>query len=272
MKNVFSVITFLFVLYACKPVKKVQTINAAINKKDTVQIVKVDTTVAIDSNRVIKDIMFKVEKNKIDFKTFYAKVKVDYEGQDNNLGVTAYIKMTKDSLINLRITYPVYGVVMDAQITKDSVIVVNKKDKYIQYRSINYLQEATQIPFDFKTLQDVIIGNPVFLSKNIVSYKATDNQLLVLMIGNLFKNLITLNTADYKVMHTKLDDVDPLRNRTCDITYSEYKNTGDIQFATYRSISVSEKSKLDVFLDFKDYKFNEPLNYTFVIPKNYKRK
>ena len=47
---------------------------------------------------------------------------------------------------------------------------------------------------------------------------------------------------------------------------------GPYQFATYRKISVSEKSKLDIYLDFKEYSLNEPLKYAFEIPKNYKRK
>ena len=87
----------------------------------------------------------------------------------------------------------------------------------------------------------------------------------------MFKHLITLDNTDFKPTHSKLDDIDPLQNRTCDITFSQYETKGDVQFATYRSISVSQKSKLDIYLNFKDYNFNEPLNYAFTVPKNYKR-
>ena len=41
---------------------------------------------------------------------------------------------------------------------------------------------------------------------------------------------------------------------------------------TILKISVSEKSKLDIYLEFKTYEFNAPLTYTFPIPKNYKVK
>ncbi|MBC7722179.1 MAG: DUF4292 domain-containing protein [Pedobacter sp.] len=210
-------------------------------------------------------------KKKIDFTVFNAKIKIDYEGQETSQHATAYLSMKKDSVILVKVVGPLGIVALQVQISKDSVIVMNKIDKNVRLRSISYLQETTQIPFDFSTLQDVIIGNPVFLSNNIVSYKSTNQQLLVFMVGKMFKHLITLDNTDFKPTHSKLDDLDPLQNRTCDITFSNYETKGDIQFATYRSISVSQKSKLDIYLDFKDYKFNEPLNYAFTVPKSYKR-
>ena len=56
-------------------------------------------------------------------------------------------------------------------IKKDSVILMNTRDKEVQYRSLDYLQEVTQIPFDFNTLQDLLIGNPIFFSDNSISYR-----------------------------------------------------------------------------------------------------
>ena len=92
------------------------------------------------------------------------------------------------------------------------------------------------------------------------------------MIGNVFKNLLTLDKDSHLVLHSKLDDVDIQRNRTCDITLSQYKPVNGFQFSTYRNISVAEKSKLDVNMEFKEYTFNEMLKYSFTAPKNYKRK
>jgi hypothetical protein len=164
------------------------------------------------------------------------------------------------------------GVGLEAKIRKDSVFVYWHQEKSVTNRSISYLQELTEIPFNFSTLQDLLIGNPVFLDSNVVSYKASNNQLLVLMVGDLFKHLITLNNTDFKVLHSKLDDVDIQRNRTCDITFSTYQPMGPYSFATYRSISIAEKSKLNLYLDFKEFSLNEPLKYNFDLPKKYKLK
>jgi len=270
MQKIFFLLLIVGILFSCKPVRKVQTIKAAINKRDTVQTIVIKEAPKVDTQALINDMFVKVNKNRINFNTFSAKIKVQYEGKETSQSAVVYLKLRKDSVMLLQIVGPLGIVGLQAEITKDSAIIVNKIDKYVQRRSINYVKEVSEIPFDFATLQDLIVGNPTFLDSNVVSYKPTNDHLLVLMVGSLFKNLITLDTKDYKPLHSKLDDVDFQRNRTCDITYSNYVNYGDMQFSTYRSISVSEKYKLDIYLDFKQYSFNEPLNFSFTIPKNYK--
>lgn len=259
---------------ACHSVKKVQKIESNIFKKDTAQTVVIATAPKVDSAAVVKDIMTKLVRHKIEYNSFNAKVSVDYEGAETTQKLTAYISLKKDSALFVKIAISPYGVVENIFVNKDSVILIRTKgEKSIQYRAISYLQEEVHIPFDFTTLQDILIGNPIFLDSNIVSYKLGSSQLLVYMIGGLFKNLVTLDNNSYKLLHYKLDDVDDQRNRTCDITLGEYVTIyNGFQFATTRKISVSEKSKLDIWLEFKNYDFNLPLTYRFAIPTNYKVK
>ena len=263
-------------VFSCKTVKKTQVIQEAITKKDTAPTIVISETPHIDSVAIIKDIMGKVVKNKIDFKTFNAKIKVYYEGQEKSDTYQVYLSMKRDSVIIIKVTGTVMGIPakgLEAMIKKDSVIVVRYAgEQYVTYRSIGYLQEVTEIPFDFSTLQDLLIGNPVFIDSNVVSYKAGSSNLLVLMVGDIFKHLLTLENSDYRVLHSKLDDVDLQRNRTCDITFSNYQPLGNYSFSTYRSISIAEKSKLDLYLEFKEYSLNEPLKYSFEVPKKFKRK
>ena len=274
LKIIMVIFSLSIVLFACRPARKVQKIQEAISKTDTpsVKVSIPKDNKAADSVRFAKEVYNKVLKNKISFTTFSAKVKVDYSGTENSDNATAYVRMRKDSVIwlSLRGALGIEG--FRVLITKDSVKVMNLLKKTIQLRSISFLQEVTELPFDYTTLQDLIIGNPVFIDSNVVSYKTNaNNELLVLMVGNLFKHLVTLDNTDYKILHSKLDDVDAIRNRTCDITFSNYQNVDDRQFATSRSISVAEKSKLDINLDFKQISFNQPTTFPFTIPKNYKR-
>lgn len=275
-KQFIFLLSIVLITFSCKTVKKVATIQEAFTKKDTVQTVMIVDAPKVDSAAIVKDIMRKVAKSKIDFKTFNAKIKVGYESAENSDTYTVNISMMKDSLMYIRILGSFLGIKqegMQVKVKRDSVFLYKKiGERYVQNRSISYLQEVTQIPFDFSTLQDLIIGNPVFIDSNIVSYKDNDAGLLVLMLGDTFKHLITLGQDDKTIIHSKLDDVDIQRNRTCDITYSSYAPLGSYQFSTYRRVVVSEKSKLDLELDFKEYTINEPLKYTFEIPKNIKRR
>ncbi len=267
-----SIFFLIVIMLGCRPAKKVQKIQEAISKKDTTSVIVVKDNNGFDSAALIHEVYNKVIKNKIEFNTFSAKVRVSYEGKEGGDEATAFIRLKKDSAIwlSLRGALGIEG--FRVLITKDSVKVMNLLKKNVQFRSIGYLQEITDLPFDFTTLQDLIVGNPVFIDSNIVSYKVNNNnELLVLMNGRLFKHLISLNNTDYTVLHSKLDDIDAVRNRTCDITFSNYENSTGVPFSTNRNISVAERSKLDIELNFKQYSFNQPVSFPFSIGKNYKR-
>lgn len=257
----------IFSAYSCKTVKQ---INKAIAPKDTSAVVIIDQS-KLDSLQMINKTLESLGKNYIDYKTFNAKIKVEY--QDNRgkqPDVTAIVRIIKDSAIWISLTASFLNIeVYRALITKDSVILLNKQDREVQYRSLDYLQEVTEIPFDYETLQNLLVGNPVFVDSNIVHYKKTDNQILFSMVGKYFKNLLTLSANDYTLLHSKLDDIDINRNRTADLTYSNYENKVGFDFSTYREITVSEKNKLDIRMNYKQYEFNKELSVSFNIPKNY---
>lgn len=258
---------------SCRPTKKIQN---ALAKKDTVVVKSPPVVVPdnkADSLALITSVYEKVKSRRIDFKTFSAKIKVDYSDKaGKGPDLTVFVRIKKDSAIWLSInatvfSYEAYRVL----ITKDSVIVLNKNEKSAQFRSLSYLQELSQLPFDFSTLQDLIIGNPIYLEQNILSFKKNQDATLMLVAGNQFKHLMTLMGTDYLLQHSKLDDVTASRNRTCDLTYSNYETRSGVLFSTGRQITVAEKSKLDIGMDFKQYSFNENLSFPFTIPKNYKR-
>lgn len=268
---ILGVLVLAISVFSCRTVKQ---INKVIAPKDTTAVNKADQTKA-DSLLMISNTITGLNKNYIDFRTFNAKIKVDY--QDNKgkqPDVTAIVRIVKDSAIWVSLTASILNIeIYRVLVKKDSVILLNKQEKVVQYHSLDYLQEVTQIPFDYKTLQDLLVGNPIFLdSSNIVSYKKTENQVLLMSVGLFFKHLLTLSPDDNVLQHSKLDDVDMARNRTADITYSEYENKNGYNFSTNREITVSEKNKLDISLKFKQYEFNKELSVSFNIPKNYIRK
>ena len=263
------VIAIGLLMASCRSTRKIQT---AIAKKDTVAVVNLPNgPTHEDSMNFIKETLGKVDAGRIGFTTFSAKVNVDYQGTDNKkYDVNAQIRMYKDSVIWITVT-AIFGIEgMRAYITRDSVKILNKQDKTYTARSVAYLQEITALPLDLRSVQDILMGNPVFLDTNIVSYSRTDNSISLVSIGNWFKHFLTVTQAG-KIENSKLDDRDPSRSRTCNLSYTEYENKKGVNFSTKRRITVSEKSNLDIKLDFKSYDFNETLSFPFNIPKSYKR-
>ena len=267
----FLIIAMLFTgfLASCKSTKKIQ---AAIGKKDSTSVLITNQS-ELDSLAMINNLITEIYSRQTNFKTFSAKIKVDYEDSKSKQAITAYIRMIKDSTIWVSGYATVFNIeAFRALITKDSVIVIDKINKEVLYRSIDYLTEVSEIPFDFKTLQDLLIGNPIFFNDSVISYKETESKILLATIGENFKHLLTLTKPGRLLTHSKLDDLNISRNRTADITYGEFENNNSVNFSTYREITVSEKNKLDIQLNFKQYEFNKDLQMNFTIPKNFKRR
>jgi hypothetical protein len=270
MTRVFFVLAVIGLLGSCRSTRNIQT---AITKKDTVAAANVPSNATKnDTFQLVKNILNRIDSNRIDFRTFSAKISVDYTGSDGKkYDVNANVRMYKDSAIWIAVNALLGIDAMRLFITKDSVKLLDKLNKTYTARSVDYLQEVTSLPLNLQILQDLIIGNPVFLDSNIVYYSVNNSQVALLSLGELFKNLITLNESDKILLHSKLDDTDPARNRTADLTYSDYESKKGVPFSTRRRIVVTEKNRLDIKLDFKQYDFNQEVSFPFSVPKNYER-
>ncbi len=262
---------------SCRSTKK---ITKAINKNDSAsrRIVTTDSPRTVedmhaDSVKFMKSLYDHLQATRVNCNTFSAKMKVHYEGSDGkNYEFNAFLRLEKDKAIWVSINAVLGIEAFRLLITPDSVKVLNKLDKVYQLRSVGYLKEISHLPFDFHTVQDLLLGNAIYVDSNLVYYHKDDKGISLLSVGNLFRNYITLNKNDLTIMHDKLDDVDRMRSRSCDLIYGDYEKRDTLLFSTYRKIAVAEKTRLDIELTYKQYSFNEPLSMPFTIPKNYKRK
>ncbi len=273
MKNIFSLFLITMVLlggiFSCRSTKKLQT---AVNKKDTT--IAVSNVPSPDSLKGAKSVLASLVRNKIEFNTFSAKIKVQYEdAKGKQPDVIAFIRMKKDSIIWISINATFLSIeAFRILITKNHVTILNKLGKKVEEHPFSFIEDIAKIPLDFKTLQDLLIGNPIYVGEKIVSYRLTENRILLSTIGKYFKNLLTLSANNNLVERSKLDDIDVSQNRTGDLTYGDYENKAGFFFSTYREITVAEKTKVDIILNYKQYDFNTELSFPFAIPKNYKTK
>ncbi|GGB24524.1 DUF4292 domain-containing protein [Puia dinghuensis] len=262
---------------ACRSTKKIRKalVTSTTARKDTTGEAARAATAPprdahADSMEVIRQALAGLNSNHIDFATFSGHMHVHYQGSDGkDYEFNAVIRIRKDSMIWMSINATLGIEAFRLLITRDSVKILDKLKKTVRLRSVSYLQEQVHLPVDYQTLQDMLMGNPLFLdTAHILYYRTEKKGITLFSVGTLFTHLLTLNN-DYTLQHSKVDDTDPLSVRTGDFTYGDYDNS---RFSTYRKISVAERSKVDIEMSFKQYKFNEPLSYSFSIPKNYKRR
>ena len=260
----------LLAFTACRSTKNIQK---AIIKKDSVAVVVKDIQPThLDTMKMVHAVLGRVAQKRIEFNTFSAKIKVDYENEKGRQpDFIANIRMLKDSLIWVSLSNDIGIEGIRVLISNDSIKILDKLANTYQIRPLSTIQEVSQIPFLFADLQNLLVGNPIFLNKDsITSYAHTVNGYTLLSIDVLFKNLISISN-DYVIEKSKLDDNDPALNRTCNLVYTEYENKTGRLFSTMREIAIIQHNKLNVKLKFRDYKFNEELTFPFTVPKKFKR-
>lgn len=92
--------------------------------------------------------------------TFYTKIKCSFKDTTQSISFKTSIRAIKDSIINPIITFAAIPIVSSI-IRKDSVIVSNKKDKCFIKRDVAYIKEAFGVDFNFRNIEEMILGLPV---------------------------------------------------------------------------------------------------------------
>jgi hypothetical protein len=257
---------------SCRSAKKIQASPVTIIADTATKITEIVNVPIEDTAAIIKNNYQLIQQNKIDVTTFSAKIDVNYRDADGRkIDANVNLRMHKDSVIWVSLTGALGIEGARVYITVDSVKIINKQDKIYSAHSISYLQELTDLPLDLKSLQELLLGNPVFLDANIVSFTRASDHISLLSYGDFYTNLFTINEGTRQVVSSRLDDKEPNRNRNSLLSYDSYENKMGILFSTKRRIEVTDTKKLDIELEFKQYNFNETLSFPFNMPKNYKR-
>lgn len=159
-----------FFLASCKrqqintsaSIPSTDSVNVAIETPpiiaDSVVITAPDNPIKVGENEDDK-----VKIDEIDFKYLKAKSKIAImkDGKTENVG--ANIRIKKDSIIWLSVTYGVFGEVARALITKDSAFIfaLNQKTLKREYHKYSFAELSQEYNFDlnFNIIQSAIIGS-----------------------------------------------------------------------------------------------------------------
>lgn len=108
-----------------------------------------------------------IEKNRFEFDWLGMKLDAEFTSGEEQQGFKATIRMRKDSAVSVSVS-PALGIeVLRLLVDKDSLKMVSEipGDKYVFLGSVNQLTDLAKIDLDLSTLQDLLIGNPIGLSR-----------------------------------------------------------------------------------------------------------
>lgn len=232
----------------------------------------VDTEKAFAEAREIRE---KVMGNRVSYETFTADVKMDFEDdrgkKGNNLGVN--IRMQYDSAIWVRIGGPLNVEGARILITRDSIKVTNRLEGTVMLRSTAEGKELMKLEMGLTELQDLLVGNPVFLGDSVGQVVRTQS---IVSFMSKMKDLVSqfnVFADDYAIQQVKLTDADGSRPtpRVVELTYGDFRTVEGRKLAFQRKIYVEEKQVMKVALDFRKMEFNKPVSFPFPIPSSYTR-
>ncbi|MCT4560639.1 MAG: DUF4292 domain-containing protein [Crocinitomicaceae bacterium] len=130
--------------------------------------------------------------------TFYSKISTKYKDSTRSLSFKNSLRMIQDSALNSIITYASIPVV-NALITKDSLSVVNKRDKCLVRADLNFLRDNFGVDFTFRNIEELIFGKPLDF----------DNTLKYFQIHEPFQYVL----SSHRKMKIKRLDKDNNRDR-----------------------------------------------------------
>lgn len=273
-KTILFIIPILFcTLYACRPTKKAQKVQKQIERKDTSKIVIVTSETQSSDLDSLRQTLAFLDSNRImGFQTFNGKAKIDMDNQPN---VTANIHIKEDSIIWVSVTAILGIEAMRIKITPDSLLIMNRLKHTVTRRSINFLEDFLKVPLTFNDVQNIILGNPVFMQGNITSYKHLHNKWFVNISKNALTNFVMIIDKDKKfyIRHCRIQDSTASHNRICDITYNAQEQINNYWFSQNRIVSVSDNAtQVQLKMQFKDFKFSQSIEFPFNIPDSYEEK
>ena len=230
-----------------------------------------DSTKVVDKEAVLYNqrMLARIKAHHINFTTFSSKLKLDYDNdQGKSMNLTANIRIKKDSAIWISVSAPIVGEVARALITPDSLKAINKFDKKLYLRKLSDAKELLNIPFDFNTLQDLIVGNPVFFTDSVYSVVRTPSVISFNCDGATFVSVFNVFADDFGLQQSKVTDKDSTRTvkRSCDLTYGDYRDVSGHQFANSRRVFIEEKHVTKIGMDFSKAEFDQAISLPFSIP------
>jgi Domain of unknown function (DUF4292) len=213
----------------------------------------------------------KMDARKVNAKWMDAKAKIDFRSPEMSVSGTVNIRMQMDSAIWVSVRKLGFEVGR-ALVKRDSVYVIDRiNNEYTTY-GLDYLSKEYQVPANLLMIQQILLGNPFFLSRSVSSSR-DETQFTLLDQGAVQKLKLKVDAATYRL--TQMDFSEPSAERSMILDLGEYNASSDKQdFSYLRTFNVSSKEtgKVLINLQFTQVELNVPTAMPFEAPARFTRK
>jgi hypothetical protein len=206
------------------------------------------------------------------FDCLVLKSKIDLKSKDNNVHVTANIRIKKDSIIWVSMT-PGMGIeIIRSIITPDSVKIINRLDnKYDKY-SISYLKETLGIDLNFYNLQNLLVGDLLLPLKpqDLIQDDTLKGTWEVLQKSLVMTSTSTVDKSQKKVRRLYAENQN---QKSIKAEYDDFTIADSTLFhQTQKLVLVSNKDSSFIEANHQKIDFtSKDISFPFSVPKKYEK-
>ena len=270
MQNLFFKLTvglsFIWTLFACSP----KVGNELMNGDKLPKIKDKELVDRLDS------------LSKIEPRTFYSKLDINYKDSTTDISFKTSLKIVADSAISAIITYARIPIVT-AMVTKDTITVVNKREKCYTIQSLDYLKTTFGVDFTYENMEELFLGKPLdynveqkyFVDHDPFHYSiSTHKKRDKKRMDRRPKEDIVLNyilSNDGKsLQQTTIKS--PSDSTEITVIYEQRQEVNGINVPKVVHMHIKAKEKgIYIKMDYEKVEINEPQELIIIIPEKYEK-
>lgn len=237
------------------------TLASACNKKVVDGSGGDGVVTASKASKVIKGL----EDNTFDTEYLEGSARVQLESKQLNIGGNAIIRLHKDKAIWMSVKkFGFEGA--RALIRPDSFFVINRLNGDYTAEPLSYIEEKYKIPARFDLLQEIVLGNAVFFSRDLELETLGDMYTLTGR-DNRFATRHVVDGNGFKLMEMSLKELAQDRNLT--IANADFRKASGMEnqpdFAHQRTVNIDAEATgpAKMELTFNRINFSGPFKMPF---------
>ena len=240
----FSILILSLLLFSCRSKKPVTDTGAGTKERS--------------ANFIMK----KMISNQVDADWMTGKMKLNVKSEALTMGLSGNIRMEKDKAIWMNVKKFGFEVAR-VLIEPDSVFVIDRINGERIAEDLSYVQKTMNFPANFEMLQAIMLGNPVFFTKNFEIENDSTGYKLYSEASTPRSNYF-LSSRDFSIERMVFDEVNP--QRFMEITQGKYQTAGkNGNFPYFRTFDVDSKEtgKVNLKIEFSNVEFDVPKSMPF---------
>lgn len=212
--------------------------------------------------------------------TFYSKISTSYKDTTQEVSFKTSVRMIKDSAVTAMITYAGIPLV-NSIITKDSLQFTNKKERCYVKTNLKLLKQEFGVDFDFKNLQELLLGQPLGYHPQQKYYQIHDPYTYIVSSHRKreIKKMERKNFDDFILKYYFTEDTLGIKKIEIEnnkdstfivINYKTKKNVENFWIPDEVEISINtKKNSIFIVLNYEKIEINQEQEIYFTIPENY---